>query len=117
MVCFFLLPYFSFDYGISVTLFQMFEHSQALHAHNQQQRQQGHASSAGNPASSLQESSYNPATSLQYGSVSTAGQNSGNAAAAVITQDQLSSALASALGSSPSPSPLASLNPAQLHSR
>ena len=86
---------------------QMFEHSQALQAHNQHQQQLDHT-----PSSSQQETSFNPATSQLHGSVSRASrQNSGGGGG--ITQDQLASALASAMGSSP----VASINHSQLNYR
>lgn len=96
----------------SLSPYQMFEHSQALHAHNQQQNQYNHPPSSSGP-SSLQEASH------QHGPVSLNRQSSGPP----ITQDQLASALASALGSSSSSSPrlnaspLTSLNHSQLRSR
>lgn len=91
----------------------MFEHSQALHAHSQQQRQQSHTPTSSTAApSSQQESSYDPLASLQHGTVSSVPRQP-------ITQDQLASALASAMSSSSSlnASPLASLNQPQLHRR
>lgn len=89
---------------------QMFEHSQALHAHQRQQQSSNNATGV-----AIQETSFNPSTSQQHGSLLFGRQNSGGAA---ITQDQLTSALANAMnntGASPSTSrhshsPLTSLN-------
>ena len=103
----------------------MFEHSRALHAHNQQRRQQNHVAASMGNASSLQETSYNPLTSRQHGSISTTVRQSNGGAGAGITHNQLSSALAGALGSTSSSSastpwfnssPVASLNQPPAHS-
>ena len=86
----------------------MFEHSQALHAHQQQRQTQAVASSSQHPTvvHPVQESSSNHSTSRPYGSVQR--QNSGGG----ITQGQLASALAEAMNrtASQQPSPLSSLD-------
>ncbi len=75
---------------------QMFEHSQALQAHYQQRQQQPQSSAAaGTPLQ--QESSYNQAASLQHGSLLRPTTESVGG----ITRDQLASALAAAMDTTP----------------
>ena len=86
----------------------MFEHSQALHAHQQQRHT--HQSSEATP---IRETSYNPSTSQQHGSVTVARQDSSGVVAqggGGISHEQLASALAGAMSSSTQGSPLTSLN-------
>ena len=98
---------------------QMFEHSQALLAHQQQHQssQPSATASSETPTQPVEDSSFQPSTSQQHGSVSVVEPQSQSATtsggAGIITQSLLATALAGAMGSTQSstqPSPMSSLD-------
>lgn len=101
----------------------MFEHSQALLAHRQQQQQRAQPSattpSSETPVQPVEASSFQPSTAQQHGSLTVEPQQlrsvttSNGGGGGVITHDLLTTALAGAMGStqnSAQPSPLSSLD-------